>query len=57
MGGAHHMWRDVKVLVRLLQYKPSCLRYGKIVSEVQNSRGDVYLKLYSFTAVMFPPHT
>lgn len=49
-----HVVRRLSACVCLLEYKPSCLRYGKIVSEVQNSPRDMYLKLYSFTTVMFP---
>lgn len=52
-----HVVRHSSACVRsstLLEYKPSSLRYGKIVSEVQNSQRDMYLKLYSFTTVMFP---
>lgn len=49
-----HVVRHLSACVRLPEYKLSCLRYGKIVSEVQNSPQDMYLKLYSFTTVMFP---
>lgn len=49
-----HVARHLSACVRLPEYKLSCLRYGKIVSEVQNSPQDMYLKLYSFTTVMFP---
>lgn len=54
-GGVYHMWWGMQVLLCIsLSLNLLVLRYGKIAIELQNSQLDMYLKLYSFTTVMFP---